>query len=117
VGKTIQVTSAQVNAARLWIERADREGTGVPDAIRKLAQAKPRDNRRITRHHRRRRNRSQPTRSRPRRHAVSARTLMWTRRRCPINTNRYFPTIVVGHDNGRTGPSALQVYADLVDHD
>ncbi|MGS0687382.1 hypothetical protein ACVBEQ_19890 [Nakamurella sp. GG22] len=42
MGKTIQVTSAQVNAARLWIERADREGTGVPDAIRKLAQAKPR---------------------------------------------------------------------------
>jgi hypothetical protein len=42
VGKTIQVTSAQVNAARLWIERADREGTGVPDAIRKLAQARPR---------------------------------------------------------------------------
>jgi len=26
VGKTIQVTSAQVNAARLWIERADRDG-------------------------------------------------------------------------------------------
>jgi len=42
VGKTIQVTSAQVNAARLWIERADRDGTEVPDAIRKLAQAKPR---------------------------------------------------------------------------
>jgi hypothetical protein len=42
VGKTIQVTSAQVNAARLWIERADRDGTPVPDAIRKLAQAKPR---------------------------------------------------------------------------
>jgi len=42
VGKTIQVTSAQVNAARLWIERADGDGTPVPEAIRKLAQAKPR---------------------------------------------------------------------------
>jgi len=42
VGKTIQVTSAQVNAARLWIERADRDGTAVPDAIRKLAAARPR---------------------------------------------------------------------------
>jgi len=42
VGRTIQVTSAQVNAARLWIERADRDGTEVPEAIRKLAQAKPR---------------------------------------------------------------------------
>ncbi|MGS0684473.1 hypothetical protein ACVBEQ_04820 [Nakamurella sp. GG22] len=42
MGKTIQVTSAQVNAARLWIERADRDGTAVPDAIRKLAAAKPR---------------------------------------------------------------------------
>ena len=42
MGKTIQVTSAQVNAARLWIERADRDGTEVPDAIRKLAQARPR---------------------------------------------------------------------------
>jgi len=42
VGKTIQVTSAQVNAARLWIERADREGAPVPDGIRKLANAKPR---------------------------------------------------------------------------
>ena len=42
MGKTIQVTSAQVNAARLWIERADRDGTPVPDAIRKLAHAKPR---------------------------------------------------------------------------
>ena len=42
MGKTIQVTSAQVNAARLWIERADREGAPVPDGIRKLANAKPR---------------------------------------------------------------------------
>ena len=42
MGRTIQVTSAQVNAARLWIERADRDGTQVPEAIRKLAQAKPR---------------------------------------------------------------------------
>jgi len=42
VGKTIQVTSAQVNAARLWIERANRDGTEVPEAIRKLAQARPR---------------------------------------------------------------------------
>ena len=42
MGRTIQVTSAQVNAARLWIERADRDGTEVPEAIRKLAQAKPR---------------------------------------------------------------------------
>ena len=42
MGKTIQVTSAQVNAARLWIERADRDGTEVPHAIRKLAQARPR---------------------------------------------------------------------------
>ena len=42
MGKTIQVTSAQVNAARLWIERADRDGTEVPEAIRKLAEAKPR---------------------------------------------------------------------------
>jgi len=42
VGKTIQVTSAQVNAARLWIERADRAGAPVPDGIRKLANAKPR---------------------------------------------------------------------------
>jgi hypothetical protein len=42
VGKTIQVTSAQVNAARLWIERADRDGTPVPDAVRKLAHARPR---------------------------------------------------------------------------
>jgi len=42
VGKTIQVTSAQVNAARLWIERADRDGTPIPDAIRKLANAAPR---------------------------------------------------------------------------
>jgi hypothetical protein len=42
VGKTIQVTSAQVNAARLWIERAESDGTPVPEAIRKLAQARPR---------------------------------------------------------------------------
>ena len=42
MGKTIHVTSAQVNAARLWIERADRDGTPIPEAIRKLAQAKPR---------------------------------------------------------------------------
>jgi len=42
VGKTIQVTSAQVNAARLWIERADRDGTPIPEAIRKLANATPR---------------------------------------------------------------------------
>jgi len=42
MGKTIQVTSAQVNAARLWIERADRDGTPIPDAIRKLANAAPR---------------------------------------------------------------------------
>ena len=42
MGKTIQVTSAQVNAARLWIERADREGAPIPDGIRKLANAKPR---------------------------------------------------------------------------
>jgi hypothetical protein len=42
VGKAIQVTSAQVNAARLWIERADGDGTAIPEAIRKLAQAKPR---------------------------------------------------------------------------
>ena len=42
MGKTIQVTSAQVNAARLWIERAARDGTEVPEAIRKLAQARPR---------------------------------------------------------------------------
>jgi len=42
VGKTIQVTSAQVNAARLWIERADRDGTPIPEAIRKLANAAPR---------------------------------------------------------------------------
>ena len=42
MGKTIQVTSGQVNAARLWIERADRDGTPVPEAIRKLADAKPR---------------------------------------------------------------------------
>ena len=42
MGKTIQVTSAQVNAARLWIERADRDGTPIPDAIRKLANATPR---------------------------------------------------------------------------
>ena len=42
MGKTIQVTSAQVNAARLWIERADRAGAPVPDGIRKLANAKPR---------------------------------------------------------------------------
>ena len=42
MGKTIQVTSAQVNAARLWIERADRDGTPIPEAIRKLANAAPR---------------------------------------------------------------------------
>jgi hypothetical protein len=36
------VTSAQVNAARLWIERADRAGAPVPDGVRKLANAKPR---------------------------------------------------------------------------
>jgi len=42
MGKTIQVTSGQVNAARLWIERADRDGTPVPESIRKLADAKPR---------------------------------------------------------------------------
>jgi hypothetical protein len=42
VGKTIQVTSAQVNAARLWIERADRDGTPIPEGIRKLANATPR---------------------------------------------------------------------------
>ena len=42
MGKTIQVTSAQVNAARLWIERADRDGTPIPEAIRKLAHATPR---------------------------------------------------------------------------
>jgi len=42
VGKTIQVTSAQVNAARLWIERADRDGTPIPEAVRKLANAVPR---------------------------------------------------------------------------
>ena len=42
MGKTIQVTSAQVNAARLWIERADRDGTPIPDAIRRLANAAPR---------------------------------------------------------------------------
>ena len=42
MGKTIQVTSAQVNAARLWMERADRDGTPIPEAIRKLAHAKPR---------------------------------------------------------------------------
>ena len=42
MGKTIQVTSAQVNAARLWIERADRDGTPIPEAIRKLANATPR---------------------------------------------------------------------------
>ena len=42
MGKTIQVTSAQVNAARLWIERADRDGRPVPEAIRKLADARPR---------------------------------------------------------------------------
>jgi hypothetical protein len=42
VGKTIQVTSAQVNAARLWIERADRDGTPIPEGIRKLANAAPR---------------------------------------------------------------------------
>jgi hypothetical protein len=42
VGRTIQVTSAQVNAARLWIERADRAGAPVPDGIRKLANARPR---------------------------------------------------------------------------
>jgi hypothetical protein len=42
VGKTIQVTSAQVNADRLWMERADLDGTPIPDAIRKLAHAKPR---------------------------------------------------------------------------
>ena len=42
MGKTIWVTSGQVNAARLWIERADRDGTPVPEAIRKLADAKPR---------------------------------------------------------------------------
>ena len=44
MGKTIQVTSAQVNAARLWMERADRDGTPIPEAIRKLAHAKPRPN-------------------------------------------------------------------------
>jgi hypothetical protein len=42
VGKTIQVTSAQVNAARLWIERADRDSTPIPEGIRKLANAAPR---------------------------------------------------------------------------
>ena len=42
MGKTIQVTSAQVNAARLWIERADRDGTPIPEGIRKLANATPR---------------------------------------------------------------------------
>lgn len=42
MGKTIQVTSAQVNAARLWIERADRDGTPIPEAVRKLANAAPR---------------------------------------------------------------------------
>ena len=42
MGRTIQVTSAQVNAARLWIERADRAGAPVPDGVRKLANAKPR---------------------------------------------------------------------------
>lgn len=42
MGKTIQVTSAQVNAARLWIERANGDGTPIPEAIRKLAQARPR---------------------------------------------------------------------------
>ena len=42
MGRTIHVNSAQVNAARLWIERANRDGRPVPDAIRKLADAKPR---------------------------------------------------------------------------